>query len=358
VGWLLQLNDDDGGIQTVSLLEGFSGVDGKWRAPAGAIALREWQHICVSYDRSSTSNDPVFYVNGTTRTTTEYGSPTGTADNESAEKMYLGNMLSDLNSTFDGTLDDVRVYNRILSGEEVKDLYNATKGVTLASSQAVVPGSTLQSGLVGYWSFNGLDVTDKVYDRSGQNNHGYFEGGATNTAKVGGKVGQALQFGTGKEVKALLDLTDKTAITLSMWVRTNAWTYDDSIFAMEWISQALYTVSIGPEGDCDVVNKMWVGFRSNAGGNTKCYPPLPEGEWLHLVFTGDLAQSPANEIGTFYVNGAPWTPTFSYNDFDNSTGLQDAGLYVGNFDGVVDEVRIYDRVLTPQEVKLLYSLGR
>src|SRR3989344_4561342 len=54
--------------------------------------------------------------------------------------------------------------------------------------------STLNSGLVGYWTFDGADVTDKVYDKSGQGNHGYFYGGATTTAKVKGKIGQALKF--------------------------------------------------------------------------------------------------------------------------------------------------------------------
>ena len=52
----------------------------------------------------------------------------------------------------------------------------------------------LNQGLVGWWTFDGKDVTDKVYDRSGQGNHGYFEGGATSSAKVAGKVGQGLQF--------------------------------------------------------------------------------------------------------------------------------------------------------------------
>jgi hypothetical protein len=50
------------------------------------------------------------------------------------------------------------------------------------------------SGLVGYWSFNNLDVTDKVYDRSGQGNNAYFEGGATSTAKVSGRLGQGVRF--------------------------------------------------------------------------------------------------------------------------------------------------------------------
>src|SRR5262245_55089447 len=54
--------------------------------------------------------------------------------------------------------------------------------------------AALADGLVGYWSFNGPDVTDKVYDRSAQGNHGYFNGGSTSSAKTIGKLGQALSF--------------------------------------------------------------------------------------------------------------------------------------------------------------------
>ena len=47
---------------------------------------------------------------------------------------------------------------------------------------------------MGLWTFDGKDLTDKVYDRSGQGNDGYFIGGATSTAKTIGKMGQGLQL--------------------------------------------------------------------------------------------------------------------------------------------------------------------
>jgi hypothetical protein len=81
------------------------------------------------------------------------------------------------------------------------------------------------SGLVGYWSFNNLDVTDKVYDRSGQGNNAYFEGGATSTAKVPGRLGQGVRFdGVNDEINipVMSTLTGASDVPFSwsFWIRT------------------------------------------------------------------------------------------------------------------------------------------
>jgi hypothetical protein len=93
-----------------------------------------------------------------------------------------------------GNLDDVRLYNRALSDAEIKQVYNLGQATQNTSSVNLQHGSSLASGLVGLWTFDGPDVTDKIYDRSGQGNNGYFIGGSTSSAKTIGKLGQALTF--------------------------------------------------------------------------------------------------------------------------------------------------------------------
>ena len=95
---------------------------------------------------------------------------------------------------FKGTIDEVRIYNRALSATEVAKLYGSGAVKTNASSANLDNGSSLERGLVGHWTFDGADVTTVVADRSGQGNNGYFIGGATLSAKVIGKLGQALRF--------------------------------------------------------------------------------------------------------------------------------------------------------------------
>ena len=54
---------------------------------------------------------------------------------------------------------------------------------------------TVNQGLVGWWTFDGPDMTGgTVWDRSGQGNHGSAIGMATSTMYAAGKIGQALKF--------------------------------------------------------------------------------------------------------------------------------------------------------------------
>src|SRR3989344_3799358 len=57
----------------------------------------------------------------------------------------------------------------------------------------------LNEGLVGFWSFDGPDMSQSAnnvwaLDRSGNNNNGVLKNMATSSARKAGKIGQALDF--------------------------------------------------------------------------------------------------------------------------------------------------------------------
>lgn len=89
-----------------------------------------------------------------------------------------------------GRLDDIRVNNRALSASQVAALYQSGAVRMNTSSVNLQSGSSLTSGLVGLWAFDGADTTDKLYDGSGQGNSAYFYNGATSSAKTIGKLGR------------------------------------------------------------------------------------------------------------------------------------------------------------------------
>jgi hypothetical protein len=63
------------------------------------------------------------YINGVPfASIEEYGTPSGTATQAEESVMYLGNNSSG-SRTFDGRLDEVQIYNRVLSPAEVSALY-------------------------------------------------------------------------------------------------------------------------------------------------------------------------------------------------------------------------------------------
>ena len=83
------------------------------------LSANTWYHITGIYDGA----DIKVYVNGVEDGTHNVGSITGTANNEN---LQIGGR-SDSTDMFDGFIDDVRIYNRALSADEIQKIYNNTK---------------------------------------------------------------------------------------------------------------------------------------------------------------------------------------------------------------------------------------
>ncbi|WP_456363965.1 LamG-like jellyroll fold domain-containing protein [Priestia aryabhattai] len=79
---------------------------------------------------------------------------------------------------FDGTIDNIRIYDRALSDSEVSGNYR---------------GSVTRNNLVGEWLFDDGNLNSTVYDTSGNNNFGSFTG----TAKVITSSDPNMKFSTG-----------------------------------------------------------------------------------------------------------------------------------------------------------------
>lgn len=81
------------------------------------LSANTWHHVVATYDGSKFK----LYLDGSLDASySETGTPTTTD-----ESLYIGGFPD--YTTMNGTADDVRVYNRSLSGSEVQDLYDATK---------------------------------------------------------------------------------------------------------------------------------------------------------------------------------------------------------------------------------------
>jgi hypothetical protein len=79
-----------------------------------------WHHICVVFDRSS---DAFTYIDGV-----EEASPsiTSIGDMSSGSPIYIGT-TKDTNLHLNGLVDEVRIYNKALSADEVTKNYNNGK---------------------------------------------------------------------------------------------------------------------------------------------------------------------------------------------------------------------------------------
>jgi len=247
---------------------------------------------------------------------------------------------------YKGLIDEVRIYNRALSATEVASLYQASgRKTTINTSQ----NTQMTTGLVGLWSFNGPDISGALaLDRSGQGNNGTISG----AAPAIGKVGQALEFdGTSGYVDlAHMIQLESGDMTFSVWAKPTSvsgsvWLVQqwDSSQGPAFFTEAggVLTFEIGP-----YTNKL-----STASGI------LLSGQWQHLVA---VAQGTTL---TIYVNGSQVAQgnktrveNLSAGHFTIAGPTGDGG--VNSFPGQLDEVRVYNRALSAEEIKRLYNMGK
>jgi hypothetical protein len=198
------------------------------------------------------------------------------------------------------------------------------------------------NGLVGAWAFEETSG-DSALDTSGRRNTGALQG-PTRTAN--GMYGRGLVFDGADDWVTIADnatLDLRNAMTLEAWVKpdalANVWR---TILIKEQTSQlsyALYanTDAGGPSGHA------YTDRDNGVAGPDR----LPQGEWSHVATTWDGATL------RVYVNGAEVASIPLEDEIRTSSGALRIGgnaIWGEWFDGQIDEVRVYNRALSPEEI--------
>jgi hypothetical protein len=206
------------------------------------------------------------------------------------------------------------------------------------------PGpAALSDGLVGYWPLDGAVTnwaTGKTNDLSGNGNDASLAGLSTSTSPIAGKIGQAI---TGTVTAAATPSLEPATFTVAEWVKINA-------AAPAFVSIGLNS-STGYEID---VQNNDISAGTNQFACISDYFPspfFPIGSWQHVAFSYDGSQ-----IKT-YVNGS-LVKSHSCSltlDYSGASTLNIGDPY--NTDSQ-DDIRIYNRALSAQEVQQLFNAGR
>lgn len=332
------------------------------------IKPRIWQHVVVTWDGSTTSSNVHIYYNG--EEATYQGGGNATALDPDPSISFTIGARADNSNSMDGAIDEVRVYNRVLPLEEIKGLYNAGSE-KLQTSQT----NKLTNSLVGFWSFNGADMTTATAtDRSGQGSNGALIGGPM---KVAGKVGQALNFDGTNDYIEIADndiLEGGTTKTISVWVKPTSVASIMMIFEKGDTNRALpekgpYFLAVCNDGRVVVHATQTNGNTNEFMGSTT----LSTNTWYHLALIINTGEALGADEVKLYINGTKESRGSGDCATDNQTDLgaiQSNGqpLFVGirdnngtkslPFQGIIDEARVYSRALSADEVKYLYNLGR
>lgn len=209
----------------------------------------------------------------------------------------------------------------------------------------------VEEGLVSYWSLDDWTVDGTtIRDLFGENHREVFGGAVT----VPGVIGEAMLF---------------DGVDDAVFIPTN-----ETIALSEKFTYEAWSNHSVNDGNAGIISKgTWNGFaalemggggqfkiRINGGGNSQGFwGDFSPGKWYHLVMTVD-GRGPDKFL--LYVNGKVQEPTLDSTGQTGDLSTAPEGMWFGFeernvifYTGMIDEPRIYNRALTPEEVVLNYE---
>ncbi|MFA7171216.1 MAG: LamG domain-containing protein [Candidatus Paceibacterota bacterium] len=356
-------------IEGGNFISGFSGTDHHTVAltPCDPYLDDNWHHILTTYDRDGNITQ---YLDGISKGTADISAFVD-VDMQTETSLFLGSYNDGVTGTlpladilpFAGSIDSVRIYNYARTADEVLTDYNDGKAAHLGENN-----QDLNAGLVGYWNMEeGSGQT--VYDKSGNNNNGTL--GASSSAgsddptfgpghDSSGPTGTAAVFDGVNDFMDAGDVLDMRTndMTVSAWVKTDVANQSQSLVSKSKAAAQDYRYDVavingkirifmhgdGVEdiivvGNINVADDEWhfISALYDRDGNASIYvdgiydTSLSISQWVGV----DMNSNNPFRIGT-------------YTAADNVTPV-----YL--FDGSIDEVRIYNRALSEDEIRQLYN---
>jgi hypothetical protein len=317
-----------------------------------------WKHYTLVYDNSlgNDFNAVKYYSNGQLLSVNCQQGELTPINSSTNNPTTLGAYWNHLIRFFNGSLDDIAIYNRALSQEEITALYT---GEPVSPPAACTPlPANLQEGLVGYWPFCG-----NANDESGNGNDGTVNG-ATLTEDRFGAPNACYNFnGTNQNIEIINSgsLT-MSELSISAWIlplgtngciisKNNPNNATEKGFRLShqdfFEGQRGLSTQYGV-GNCSTPSEA--GFYGTSG-------IIPNGVWSHVTSTVTNSGLVRHYLNGVMIESNQSVPFIMCN---NSTSTTRIGSYWTEdpdwFNGKIDDLAIYNRVLTPDEVQELYTL--
>lgn len=246
----------------------------------------------------------------------------------------------DVGSGLDGKLSLLKLLNVEWNAKEVELDY----GNNLYRDNRI--------GLIGEWKLDRQNSSDEIaLDTSRKNNHGTITPGASAgfVPDHKGNAGRAYDFdGVDTKIDTGTNMVGTGTNSVSAWIKaigygedgTNGVIFDNGKFRLSIsVAQKVFITSNSINFSGSAVNSIQL--------NT----------WYYIVGTRE-----ADGTANLYIDGV------LSGNANQDSGTPEAGitnLIIGNndaqddtFDGIIADARIYNKVLTPTEIRMAYKRGR
>jgi uncharacterized protein YxeA len=312
----------------------------------------EWHHVAVVYGGGSM----ILYIDGKFKRSIQ-------ADIVNEPALFSIGSRRDQSGFFEGKLDDIRIYNRLLTQTEIV----STKDIT---------ANKFTEGLVGYWKFD-EGLGSKVFDISSTGIDGTLNG-TTFSDDTPDILNGAITDGTGFYFMEGINYSQEQSFT----ARPSKLFYNN--YALEFnaayeSSAALTNFGLSDTSHIEITVHPFdlnstQSILSKVEGGSDAFNLFVENGMYKLTINGETQELTAAAAEyqhlAFSMNGTTGTVTFYLN------GNEEASLSYGNlagtweaeawqvgardittptdfFTGLVDEVAFYaDSLLTQQEIQL------
>ena len=328
-GWYITMDDRGGANKPVAVM-----VDGGGSLFCTKADLHEfypeneWVHVVISF--SSATGEAAIYRNGVPQEVVFEGTPESiTASDIVTYLGYTGPGWS--SAVAPGVFDEVAIYSSILTPDEVMALYR-------------------DASLVGYWSFDGtLDGAEVVHGEP---------------PFVQGVSGRAIGLGTQQGLNLGSDPAFKSPeITVSWWIRRTGDMGQGAEYMTFWAKGSGdwagngWFVTLDARGGTPHAVKVWTDGQNQFLVEGDLNDFYPEGEWVHVAFTfsSETQEGKIYKDGVLQdvkLSGTPETITAREDAEDNNVwiGFNSPAWNSAWLPAEMDEIRIYNRVLTDEEI--------
>jgi len=214
-------------------------------------------------------------------------------------------------------------------------------------------------GLCGYWSFNELTGAT-AYDYSGNENHGtlkptYPSDVPSRIDSINKKFGKALSFdGVNDYVSLSNGIVDLSGdCSVDSWVKLSTDAENENPRIVSIIDTDTDNFQSGYLSDThiDGINRFYIRLFDTTYSTDEM---LPKGVWIYLAWTK------SDGVQTFYINSIEKTVSLGGITANAAFSGIGAGYTPTSFtiNGLIDEVKVYNRALSAAEIMKHYELLR